>query len=81
TGWIDRDLAVSELQRAVELAPEDLLSRLYLAEALLDHHRQRRGEALELLRDLVRRQPNPDFVVEEEKTLEDARDLLARMGG
>ncbi len=81
TGWIDRRLAVTELERAVELAPEDLLSRLYLAEALLEHHRKRRDEALALLRDLVEREPNPDFVVEEEQTLRDARALQARLEG
>ena len=81
TGWIDRDLAVSELERAVELAPEDLLSRFYLAEALLEHHPKRRGEALELLRDLAAHPPDPAFVVEDEKTLADVRALLVWLGG
>ncbi len=81
TGWIDRDLALAELERAVELAPGDLLSRLYLVEVILDHHRKRRDEALALLRDLVEREPNPDFVVEEEQTLRDARALQARLEG
>ena len=36
TGWVDRDTAVAELERAHELAPDDLLTRVYLAEALLD---------------------------------------------
>ncbi len=79
TGWVDRDRAVSELQRAVELAPRDLLSRLYLAEALVEHHKERRAEAVQLLRDLVGRAPDPAFVVEDEKTLEDARALLSRL--
>lgn len=80
TGWVDRDRAVSELQRAVELAPHDLLSRLYLAEALVEHHKKRRDEAVELLRDLVGQAPDPAFVVEDERTLADASALLSRLG-
>ncbi len=77
TGWIDRKKAVTELERAVELAPDDLLSRLYLAEALLEYDKTRRDEALELLADLVTRQPDPDYLVEGHQVLRDARLLLA----
>lgn len=78
TGWVDRDKAVSELRRAVALAPDNLLNRLYLAEALLEHHPGKAGEAREILRKLAARAPSPQRVVEDEKALADARALLAK---
>lgn len=76
TGWVDRDLAISELERAMELAPEGLLTHLYLAEALLEFRPHRRAEALDLLRALSDRTPNPAYEVEETRIIEDARRLL-----
>ncbi|MDX1501097.1 MAG: hypothetical protein R3325_01960 [Thermoanaerobaculia bacterium] len=80
TGWVDRDTAVRELERAVELAPDDTLNRLYLAEALLRRERARRDEALELLRGLAQEEPRDHCRVEDAKALADARALLRRAG-
>lgn len=77
TGWVDRGKAVSHLRRAVELAPEDLLNQLYLAEALLQHQAGKKAEAIAILRRLEKQPPAPERVVEDSKALEDARALLA----
>ena len=79
TGWVDHRLAIVELEQAVELAPEDLLSRLYLIEALLDYSTDRRSEALVMLNDLLTRSPDQEWVVEGSKVLEDARALRDRL--
>jgi tetratricopeptide (TPR) repeat protein len=79
TGWVDRDTAISELRLAMQLAPHGLLTRLYLAEALLEYRPKQRQEAVELLRDLAQRTPDPASVVEELKVIEDARALLAEL--
>jgi tetratricopeptide (TPR) repeat protein len=76
TGWVDRKTAVSELELAVEMAPDDALNRLYLAEALLEHGKGRDGEAEEILRDLVNKPPNPKYLVEEKDTIAKAKVLL-----
>ncbi len=78
TGWVDREKAVSELRRAVALAPADLLNHLYLAEALLEHASNKEGEAKEILRRLTARQPDPARIVEDERARADARALLSR---
>ena len=81
TGWVDRDKAVSELRRAVALAPDNDLNQLYLAEALLDHQSAKAAEAREILRKVIARPPSPGKVVEDEKAVADARVLLAKNAG
>jgi len=80
TGWVDRDKAISELERAVALGPADPTNDLYLAEAILDYRPARKAEATAILRRLAARQPSPERVVEESKVLEEARALLGRQG-
>ena len=81
TGWVDRDKAVSELRRAVALAPEDPYNHLFLAEALLEHQPGRAAEAREILRKVAAWKPSPTRPVEEEKAVADAKGLLAQHGG
>ncbi|MDH3255559.1 MAG: hypothetical protein OEM62_11240 [Acidobacteriota bacterium] len=78
TGWIDRREAIRHLERAVELAPEDLMNRLYLLEALIEFDSARRPDAIRQLRQLVEQEPQPSTIVEDLKILEDARELLER---
>lgn len=80
TGWIDRDLAIRELERAVALGPEEPLNRLYLAEALLEHRPERRADALRALRALLERPPDPDRPVEEAAARRKAREILKEEG-
>jgi len=79
TGWVHRKKSVSELRRAIELAPDGLLTYYYLAEALLEHFPEQTPEALELLNDLTQRQPDPAWVVEQTQVIEDAKALLASL--
>jgi tetratricopeptide (TPR) repeat protein len=81
TGWVDRDKAVAELRRAVALGPDNLDNHLFLAEAILEHQPARSAEAREILRRLLARRPAPELVVEQERTLVNARALLARHPG
>jgi hypothetical protein len=81
TGWVSKATAVAELERARAMAPGDLLTRLYLAEALLEADAARRSEALDLLRQVAASQPSGEFVVEDTRTVDDARRLLAELEG
>lgn len=80
TGWVDRDLAIEHLRRAVELAPEEPENSFFLAEALLDHRPRQRAEALEILRHLLERRPRADHRAEDGRTLERIRRRLAEEG-
>jgi len=75
-GWVDRDLAIRELRLSLQVAPDSLLSKIYLAEALLKFSPGDRQEALDLLRDIVTSQPNPERLVEDTRVIEDAGALL-----
>jgi tetratricopeptide (TPR) repeat protein len=79
TGWIDRQEAVRQLERSVELAPDDLLNRLYYLEALIEFDKSRRSEAIQDLRTFVKVEPNPDTIVEDLKILGEAKALLDRV--
>jgi tetratricopeptide (TPR) repeat protein len=77
TGWVDRDRALAELERAIAIAPADLSNRLYLAEALLDHHPARRARAITLLRELAAATPRDEERVEDAATIAAAARRLA----
>jgi tetratricopeptide (TPR) repeat protein len=81
TGWVDRDKAVVELRRAVALGPDNLDNHLFLAEALLEHQPAKSAEARDILRRLLARQPVPELVVEQERTLVNAKALLRKYPG
>ncbi len=76
TGWIDPRVARASLRRAAELAPGDPLSELYLIEAIYEYEPARRPEALERLRRLASRRPDPARALEDARALASARELL-----
>ena len=79
TWWVDHDLAISELRLSLKVAPDSLLSRMYLAEALLKFRPGEKQEALSLLQTVVKSDPDPGRLVEDTRVIEDARMLLARI--
>ena len=79
TGWIDHDLAVEYLERAVELAPEDPLNRFFLAEALLEYSRDQEDRALRLLESAAGATPRAGRPIEDAEAIADARARLAEL--
>lgn len=79
TWWVDHDLAISELRLSLQVAPDSLLSKMFLAEALLKFRPAEKGEALSLLQAIVKDAPDPGRLVEDIKVIEDARALLAKV--
>ncbi len=78
TGWVDRQKGLAMLRRASEISryPRNLL---FLAEGILEYDPEQRTEALALLRELARREPDPQNLVEHSESLELARRLLAEL--
>lgn len=81
TGWIDRREGIELLRRAADISRRDPRNPFFLAEALLAHDPDGRAEALELLRELAVRDPDPDELVEHSDCLEQARRLLGELHG
>lgn len=74
--WVDHDQAIRELRLSLEVAPDSLLSRIFLAEALLKFKPDRRQEAIALLRGITGSEPDPGRLVEDSRVIEDANMLL-----
>jgi len=81
TGWVDRDKAVAELRKAVALGPDNLDNHVFLAEALFEYQPAKAAEAREILRRVLARRPVPELVVEQERSLVNAKALLAKHPG
>jgi tetratricopeptide (TPR) repeat protein len=79
TGWVDHDKAIAELERALQIAPEELSNRFYLAEALLDHRPRAKARAVALLREVAATAPRPADQVEDSALAADAARRLAAM--
>jgi hypothetical protein len=81
TGWVDREKAVAQLSRAMDVGPASLHNALFLAQALLEHFPERKSEALVLLRGVVARPARPEAMLEDAQAIEEARNLLAELEG
>ena len=80
TGWVNRDLAISEIRLSLQIAPDSLLSQLYLAEALFKFRDSDSVEAIGLLRQVAASEVSPERLVEDLRTQEIARELLTSLG-
>jgi hypothetical protein len=81
TGWASRSEALRNLRLAVEAGPRNLVGRQFLAEAVWDYESSHRAEARAMLEKLLAETPDPDFLVEDRKTQEEARQLLKDWAG
>jgi hypothetical protein len=81
TGWASRSEAMKNLRLAVEAGPRNLVGRQFLAEAMWDYESSRRAEARAMLERILAETPDPDYLVEDRKTQEEARQLLKDWAG
>jgi hypothetical protein len=77
TGWIDREKGIVLLEQANRISSADPRNPLFLAEALLRFRPAESARAIELLREVAGREPDPAWLVEQTETLQAARRLLA----
>lgn len=82
TGFIKRSLALENLKRAVEIAPQYGQNQLFLAEAEHDlGTKAERENAPQRLRKLIESAPLPGYEIEGALTRREARELLASWEG
>ena len=80
TGWASRKEALKNLRLAVAAAPRNFLGRQFLAEAIWDYETENRAEARALMQGLVDDTPQPDWIVEDRRSQEDAAAKLREWG-
>jgi 3-oxo-5-alpha-steroid 4-dehydrogenase 1 len=79
TGWVSKRKALDYLRRAYSIGPENPVTRLFLAEAILDHEPAKKEEALALLRSCADTPPRPQHAVEDAQYADLARATLGRL--
>lgn len=77
SGWVDRERALPEMERALAAAPRHPGNRMLLALTLLDVAPLRRGEALALLEEVAASEPRAAQLVEDLAIRRSARERLA----
>ena len=79
TGWVSKDKALAYLRQSYKIAPQNSVTRFFLAEAILDHDEKHADEARRLLRSCVDGPPRPEYLVEDRYYAEQAQARLSRL--
>jgi hypothetical protein len=77
TGWASRDEALRNLRLAYKVGRGNFINKLYLAEAMWDYEKTKRPEARAMLESLMGDTPSAEIPVEDRKTQDEAKALLA----
>jgi len=79
TGWVSKTKALQYLRQSLAANPQNTATRVFLAEAILDHEPKNAAEAERLLRSCVDDPPRDAFLVEDRYYADEARALLKRL--
>jgi tetratricopeptide (TPR) repeat protein len=76
TGWASDDLAVKYLSQSLSVDPNNKLTKVFLAEAMVASDGKKKSAAVKLLRDVINNPNDPLWAVEDAAAQNDARALL-----
>jgi tetratricopeptide (TPR) repeat protein len=80
TGWASTREAVKFLNDALRIDPTNKVTRVFLAEAMVDNNSNTKPQAVQMLRELIASPNNPEYEVEQAAAQDDARALLKEWG-
>jgi tetratricopeptide (TPR) repeat protein len=80
TGWASSREAVKFLNDALRIDPTNKVTRVFLAEAMVDNNSDTKPQAVQMLRELIASPNNPEYEVEQAAAQDDARALLKEWG-
>jgi tetratricopeptide (TPR) repeat protein len=80
TGWASDKEAVKFLNESLKIDPANKITKVFLAEAMVDQDSDNKPAAIRMLRDVVSAPNDPQYVVEWEAAVNDARTLLKKWG-
>ncbi|HVR40650.1 MAG TPA: hypothetical protein VMU84_16260 [Thermoanaerobaculia bacterium] len=80
TGWASSKEAVKFLNESLKLDPNNKITIVFLAEAMVSNDSDTKPQAIQLLRGAVNAPVDPNYVVEQTAALNDAKALLKKWG-
>jgi tetratricopeptide (TPR) repeat protein len=80
TGWASDKEAVRLLNESLKIDPANKITKVFLAEAMVDNDERTKPQAIAMLRDVVKAPNDPDYEVEWAAATDDARKLLKEWG-
>lgn len=81
TGWASSAEAVRFLNESLKIDPSNKITRVFLAEAMVDHDSKTKSQAIQMLRETIAAPNDPAYEVEQAAAVDDARALLKELGG
>ena len=80
TGWASGTEAVRFLREAAKADPDSKITKVFLAEAMVNSAPSSKPRATTILKETIAAAPHPEYVVEESAAQEDAKGLLKQWG-
>ncbi len=78
TGWASGKEAVKYLNESLKIDPTNKITKVFLAEAMVNNNSDTKPQAIQILRDTIKAPSDPDFVVEQDAASADAKELLKK---
>lgn len=76
TGWASSKEAVRFLNESYKIDPANKITRVFLAEAMVDNNSSTKPQAIQMLRETISAPNDPNYEVEQSAATEDAKALL-----
>ena len=80
TGWASSREAVRLLNESLKIDPANKITKVFLAEAMVDDNRNTKPTAIAMLRDVIKAPNDPNYEVEQAAATDDAKALLKEWG-
>lgn len=80
TGWASDKEAVRFLNDSLKIDPSNKITKVFLAEAMVDNDGSAKAAAIAILRDVIKAPNDPEYEVEWAAAVDDARALLKKWG-
>lgn len=79
TGWASSKEAVRFLNESYKIDPSNKITRVFLAEALVNNNGDTKPQAIQMLRETISAPNDPNYEVEQSAATEDAKALLKKL--
>ena len=80
TGWASKREAIRLLNDSIKIDPTNKITRVFLAEAMVDDNSQSAPQAVQILREVIAAPNDAQYEVEQAGAVDDARALLRKWG-